>query len=206
MCADLAQPAASARQEIDTLVLKPEASQVKAAPRTGRFVKLVPVTPEYRVFLYELAVDEESGFRWRFNGSVPPPEVFQESLWSGVLCQFVVVETVSGSAQGTAVAYSADLNHGYCYVGIAMSGDAQNTGLAVEAFLLFTGHLFATYRLRKLYMDIPEYNMRPLMSAVGTVLTLEGRLKDHNYYGGRYWDRLYFAVYPDSLAGIRSTD
>jgi RimJ/RimL family protein N-acetyltransferase len=178
---------------------RPGADELRAPSRAGRFVRLAPVGRQHTDFLYALAVDDVTGFRWRFNGSVPRPDVFVESLWSGVLCQFVVEEIRHGVPRGTAVAYNADLNHGYCYVGVAMTAEAQETGLAVEAFLLLARHLFASYRLRKLYMEVPEYNLRPIERAIGPVLVEEGRLRDHTYYGERLWDRLYLAVYPERL-------
>ena len=122
-----------------------------------------------------------------------------ESLWSGVLCQFVVEDTRRGLTRGTTVAYNADLNHGHCTVGVAMTADTLGTGLAVEAFLLLARHLFAVYRLRKLYMEVPEYNLRPLEGAIAPVLVEEGRLREHTYYGGQFWDRLYLAAYPNRL-------
>jgi len=128
-----------------------------------------------------------------------------DSLWLGVLCQFVIMEIRGGVPRGTAVAYNADLNHGYCYVGVAMTPETQGTGLAVEAFLLFVRHLFATYRLRKLYMDVPEYNLRPLERAIGSAFLVEGRLRDHTYSQGQYWDRIYLAVYPDRVQHLYAT-
>jgi RimJ/RimL family protein N-acetyltransferase len=176
------------------------AERLRAAPRTGRWVQLLPVTLQAVDFLYRLAIDEESGFRWRLVGTVPTIEAFRESLWTGVLTQFVVTERTTGTAVGTVAAYAADLNHGYAYVGAAMTDGVQESGLGIEGVLLFCQYLFATWRLRKLYFDVPEYNLRTVAGTTGGLLREEGRLRAHTHYAGRYWDRVTFALYQDDLA------
>lgn len=39
--------------------------------------------------LYRWACDPTEGYRWRFGGATPAPEVFQGLLWNGVLCQYL---------------------------------------------------------------------------------------------------------------------
>lgn len=176
------------------------ADELTAAPRTGRWVQLVPVTLQSVEFLYRLAIDEQSGFRWRLVGTVPTIEAFRESLWAGVLTQFVVAERATGNPVGTVAAYSADLNHGHAYVGAAMVESLQETGLGIEAVLLFVQYLFATWSFRKLYFDVPEYNLRTVARSTGGLLHEEGRLRAHTHYGGHYWDRVTLALYREDLA------
>lgn len=176
------------------------ADAVVAAPRSGRWVQLLPVTIQSVEFLYRLAIDETSGFRWRLVGTVPTIEAFRESLWAGVLTQFLVAEKATGTTIGTVAAYMADLNNGYAYVGAAMVEGVQETGLGVEAVLLFMHYLFTTWCFRKLYFDVPEYNLRTVARGTGGLLREEGRLRAHTHYAGQYWDRVTFAVYREDLA------
>lgn len=183
----------------DVAPWRPEAARLVAPSRTGRWVRLLPVTLQAVDFLYQLATDEASGFRWRLSGTVPTIDAFRESLWPGVLAQFVVVEKQSVTPIGTVVAYNADLNSGHCYVGAAMVDAVQHTGMGIESVVLFLRYLFATWALRKVYLDVPEFNLASMMAGVGTILHEEGRLREHTHYAGRYWDRVTLAVYRTEL-------
>ena len=59
---------------------------------------------------------------------------------------------------GHVVAYGADLNAGVVYVGGVMEPAAVGTGFAIEAFEVFLDYLFATYSIRKIYLEVPEFN------------------------------------------------
>lgn len=162
----------------------------------GRWSELTPVEPGFHGFLYELAVNDHSGYRWRFGGTVPTKAQFEGTLWSGVLSQFVVMGDGGATPRGFVVAYNADLHSGVAYLGAIMDPAAQATGLGVEAVALFTNFLFMTWNLRKIYFEVPEYNMEWIVNSVGSILTEEGRLRGHSYYARRWWDKIILAVYP----------
>ncbi|MGH9090704.1 MAG: phosphopantetheine-binding protein [Acidimicrobiales bacterium] len=196
------------------------AAEVGPVPRTGQSVVLGPVD-QWTDFLYRLAIDERIGWRWRFTGAVPPRAVFEQSLWNGVLTQFVVVERARSVPIGCVMAYNAEMNHGFAYVAAALIEEAAGSGVGIEAVDLFCGHLFACYRLRKLYFEVPDYNLGQFASSLDWLLRVEGCLRDHTYYGGRLWDRHLLALYkedydaatprklgrhpgvPDSALGVR---
>ncbi|WP_322756369.1 phosphopantetheine-binding protein [Frankia sp. Cas3] len=159
----------------------------------GRFA-LRPVTPEYLPFLYELAISEEIGFRWRFRGAVPNQETFQAGLWQGVLAQFVVVLPATGEPIGLVVAYNADTTRGIAYLAAVFTPDYLLTGLPASAVELFVRYLFQVWNLRKLYMEVPEFNYELIASGEGRRFDIEGRLRDFNYYDGRFWDEYLLAL------------
>jgi RimJ/RimL family protein N-acetyltransferase/aryl carrier-like protein len=162
--------------------------------RDGRFV-LRPVTAEYTQFLYELAISEEVGFRWRFRGAVPTQETFAAGLNQGVLAQFVVTIPATGEPVGLVVAYNADMSRGVAHLAAVFVPAYVLSGLGVGAVDLFVRHLFQVWNLRKLYMEMPEYNFELIASGAGERFDVEGRLRDHNYYDGRFWDEYVLAVY-----------
>ena len=176
--------------------------QARAILRRGRSVRLEPIGSDAHDFLYDFAIDEAVGWRWRHAGAVPRREVFEQSLWNGVLTQFVIVENASDTRIGMAVAYNADLNHGFAYVAAGVLGEAVGSGVAVEAIDMFVGHLFGCYRLRKLYFEVPEYNLEQFSSAIGSLLAPEALFSEHTYYNGRYWDRHVLTLDREVYAGI----
>ena len=173
-----------------------------ATPREGRNIRLAEVRVEAVEFLYQLAIDEEVGWRFRFAGSVPRRETFDQSLWNGVLTQFVVVEKSSGAMIGSVVAYNADLNHGFAYLAVGMTSEVSRSGAGIEAADVFLVYLFSVFRLRKIYIEVPEYNVAQFGSAIDWILKKEGVLRDHTFYQGRFWDRHIYAIYREDYLSI----
>ena len=71
--------------------------------------------------------------------------------------------------------------------------------------LLLADHLFAHWTFRKLYGETLEFNLANLGGVLGPLLTEEGRLRQHAFAGGRYWDLVHLALYRDVWETHRST-
>jgi len=171
--------------------------EAAAARLSDAQVRLSPVASEHLPFLYHLAVSEEIGFRWRFRGAVPAYDLFTSSLWHGVLAQFVVVDATEGQPLGHVVCYNSEPNYGFAYLGVAFVPMALNPGLPITAVRLFVRYLFATYNLRKLYMELPSFNYDSIASGNGVDFMTEGVLREHSYWNGRFWDQYLLAIYRD---------
>jgi RimJ/RimL family protein N-acetyltransferase/aryl carrier-like protein len=164
-----------------------------------RALRLTPIVPDDVGFLYALAVQPETGFRWRYRGSVPPFERFKAELWNQVLLQFVVRRIEDNSPVGHVVAYGDELSLRHTYVGAVFHPQCTGTGLAAQAVSLFIRYLFHTFPLDKIYMEVPGFNWPQVRSGQASLFRVEGVLRDHEYYAGRYWDKHICAVYPDDL-------
>lgn len=176
-----------------------------AATRTGRWIRLAPLTPSDHDFLYALTTDEEVGFRWRFGGSVPARPAFEQMIWTSVLTQFIVIGRADNTPIGHIHAYNADLPSGIAYVGQIMTPHAQGTGVGAEAFDVFATYLFRVYPLRKIYLEVPEYNLSTIVGAGSGILKEEGRLIDHSHYDGRTWDRIILALHRSDFESLKRT-
>jgi RimJ/RimL family protein N-acetyltransferase/aryl carrier-like protein len=159
-------------------------------------LRLAPVTPEDIAFLYALAVDPETGFRWRYRGSVPSLETFTAELCNDVLLQFVVLRVEDSLRVGQVVAYGGEPGLRHARVGAVFHPLCAGTGLAAQAVSLFVRYLFHTFPLNKVYLEVPGFNWPQLQSGQGVLFQVEGVLKDHDYYAGRYWDKYVCAIYP----------
>lgn len=162
---------------------------------TGQFFRLVPVLPPALPFLYSLCLDPEVGFRWRYHGAVPSHQQFEQDLWQGVLTQFVVESVQTKEPAGHVACYNPDRNMSHAYVGAAMTGEYQGSGIAIEPIRIFFGYLFDVWPFRKLYLELPEFNLPQFASAIRHGLHVEARLRDHHYYQGRRWSQLILAAY-----------
>lgn len=159
-------------------------------------LRLAPVTGGDIPFLYALAVEPETGFRWRYRGSVPSMERFTAELWDQVLVQFVVRRVEDSVPVGQLVAYGDEPSLRHTYLGAVFHPLCSGTGLAAQAVSLFVRYLFHTFPLNKIYMEVPGVNWPQLQSGQGILFQVEGVLKDHDYYAGRYWDKYLCAIYP----------
>jgi RimJ/RimL family protein N-acetyltransferase len=168
------------------------------APLEGRRVALRPVWPDDHPFLYSLAVMPETGYRWRYRGMVPSYELFVRELTHGILAQFLVVDKKKNQAAGLVVCYSADMRHQYAHIAAIAAPEYLRTGVLLEASGLFVNYLFVTWPFRKLYGEAIDYAVHSYRSGLGRYFQQEGRLINHEYYGGRYWDLHIFALYRDT--------
>lgn len=146
--------------------------------------------------LYELAMAGEINYLWRFRGSTPSYEQFVESLQPGVLCQFVVAPKDGEEILGMVVGYNADMRNRFCYGAACLSAEVTHSGIGIEAFVLFTKYLFHCWEFRKIYIEASELNYSQYRSgeALG-VFSVEGRLSDHMYMAGRFWDQYVLAIH-----------
>lgn len=179
----------------DTAAPVPEDLEPRIAHLDGRWVRLTPVGAKDMSFLYNLATDPTTGFRWRLRGAVPPPEVFEKTLWQSVLTQFIIRTKAENEPIGNVLAYNPNANAGHAAVGIAALPKLTGKGFLLEAMYMFLNHLFAAYSFRKIYFEVPSYNLAQFASAQGVILQQEGVLVENDYYDGRYWDTYIFAVW-----------
>lgn len=160
----------------------------------GRWYSLVPLTPEFHGAIYELAFRDQNVFRWRYRGTQPTAAAFEQSLYNGVLCQFVICPNDTRAFSGLVVAYNASPQDEFCCLA-AITDQTASTG-AVEGIALFLRYLFRHWPLRKIYLESVEFNAPQFASAVDAGLFKEeGRLKDHHYFDGTFWDLITYAIY-----------
>ena len=160
----------------------------------GRHVQLHHVLPRHTRFLYEMAIDGENSVRWRFNGAVPSFDAFQAQLWPGVLSQFMVVLRRSQRPIGLVVVYNADIEMRYAYIGGVAVPSAQKTGIMNEAFAVMLDYIRCMWPMDKVYMEFLDYNREQYASSFRSTLTEEARLREHAFYGGRYWDLCIYSM------------
>lgn len=175
--------------------------RIKADLLRGRWYSLIPLRPSHHPALYELAARDLNNVRWRYRGTMPPFNVFEQSLYAGVMCQFVVCPNDDlQKVSGLVVAYSASPQDEHCY--LAALTDSRAGAGAVEGVALFFRYLFRHWPLRKIYLESLEFNIPQYASAIELGLFREeGCFRAHHYFDDRYWDMYIYSVYrEDALA------
>ncbi len=170
------------------------AGALEGVPMAGARVLLRPVLPEDHLRLYALQTAEQVGFRWRYGGIVPPLEVFVREIHVGVHAQFVVSPLGRADVVGLVVAYQANSRSGTVYAGVAMAPRLIGSGIGIEALGLFLNYLFSTWSFRKVYFEALEFTYESVASAVPELIEVEGTLKEHHFYQGKYFDQYILSI------------
>ena len=166
-------------------------------PLTSRRVHLRSITPNDYDYLYALTTNEHVNSRWRFRGTSPNPDQFAQLLWQNALAQFIVEYRESGQPIGYLSAFDANERNGWCHISVLIDPGLSHTGWALESFALFFNYLFETFNMRKLYGEVLQPAFDDLASGAGTWFRVEGRLVDHEYYGGQFCDLILLALHRD---------
>lgn len=170
-------------------------SQAAFPPLGGKRLYLRAVRPDDLEFLYAMFTDEQMTFQWRLRGATPNPENFAAGLWQATLVQFIVVRRSDDMRLGLISAYNVDLRSGYAYIALAFAPPFQKGIYSHDANLLFVNYLFRGWNFRKLYGESGEKSMASAMGGNEKYFRIEGCLKEHEYFDGKYWDSYTVALY-----------
>lgn len=164
----------------------------------GRSVALRPISQSDYDFLRNAELSESLGPRWRFRGSTPAPEQYPQTLWQGVSAQFMIVQVGSFRPIGLVSLYNLEPGHGTGYIGVADLNNGGAPTQVVQGAVLFLSYVFTVWQIRKLYFEAYEFNLRQFRSLIGRWMQEEGRLHEHFFLDGRYWDLVTLALYGDA--------
>lgn len=164
---------------------------------TGRLVYLRPIMPEDYGFLRAMELGPDLGVRWRFRGTTPSVEQWVRD--SGApLVTFLAIRSKDHRPLGLVTAYNHSFQDQFAYVAMASFQPGGRSPLMMAGAALFLDYTFTCWPFRKLYAELPEYNLPQFAAASGTLLEEEGRLRDHVFYDGRYWDVLILSLYRET--------
>jgi hypothetical protein len=164
-------------------------------PLEGVHAHLRPVTPRDYELIQALELSTELAFRWRFRGSTPSPEQWAQTLWRGVIAQYLVVSPGQQQPIGLVLAYNANFQDQYAYVAVARFESQTRSPVMILGFGIFIHYVFTCWPFRKLYLESSQYNYDQFASGMGRYFEVEARLRDHSFFGGQYWDQLTLAIY-----------
>jgi RimJ/RimL family protein N-acetyltransferase len=154
----------------------------------SRRVTLRPLRPADTSVLYEASLNPRNAHRWRFRGRTPSPEVFQAQLYHSVFAQLGVSLVGTDRLVGLVSCYDENLAAGHAKFAFQRCGSYGDGGEMVEGMALFLNYVFDHWPFRKLYAELPEYNLPLVDGLIGTVLKTEGVMREFEFYNGTRWD------------------
>jgi RimJ/RimL family protein N-acetyltransferase/acyl carrier protein len=176
--------------------ITPVEEKAASTPLESSSIVLRPLTGADEPYLQRLLTSGDHLVRYRLRGMTPSPESFHQFVWDRVVAQFVAV-TRQGHPVGVVSCFDPDFRNRYAYVAAVADPEMQGNGLMAEATVLFVSYLFREFDLRKLYAESLEPNYEQFAHGAGRLFEVEGRLREHEYLGGRYVDALLLAAHRD---------
>jgi len=156
---------------------------------------LVPLAPDHLPLLRTAELATDIAFRWRHGGRHPSPEEFYATAWSDVLCSFLIFRSEDPAPHGIVSAYHADFQNGHCRVAATRLGtERRSATTTVRGLFMLFDYLFKGWAFRKLYLEIPEFNLDQFVSAEVRLFDREGTLVEYCYYDDKYWDLVFLAL------------
>jgi hypothetical protein len=140
--------------------------------------------------------------RYRYRGSTPSPDQWAQMLWNTVLLQFIVESADGREPIGIIALYQVNFQNAYGYLSAAKFDPTDNSPRMMLGAAMFLEHVFVNWPLRKVYLDLPEYNLDQIAGGVGSLFEIEGQLLAHTYFDGRYWDQYFLALYRTKWAEV----
>ncbi len=170
-------------------------AELQDAPLRGDRITLMPILPAHYEQLYQMELSNQMAQRWRHKGATPSYEMFVQTLWGGILTQYLVVANDTSRIVGMVSAYNANFKDDYAWLAVAKFDPGDQSLMILHGAAQFIDYLFGTWAFRKLYAESPEYSYQQFRSGLGVLFEEEGCLRDHEYLRGRYWDLHHLSVY-----------
>ena len=170
----------------------------------GRFVALEVPVPDHYPVLHDISSQPEVIFRWRDRGMTRSLEGFGQTIWSNSAMAFTIARLPTRNIIGFIHCYGLDTYSRHAKLAMFVSPEAWGDASSMEAAFLFVDHCFKALDLRKLYMEVPEFNLAQFGRGLGRYFAEEGRLREHEYFNGRHWDSVILALYRDRWDDLAS--
>jgi RimJ/RimL family protein N-acetyltransferase len=141
-----------------------------------------------------MANDPEIGQRWRMKGQMLSPDMAYAVLWKDAYLNLSIRVGKDPSVVGLFSVTGFDHTNRHAALSILLGRRLVGSGLGVEAMALGINFTFASTPLRKLYGQVPAYNFDQFASGSAKFFEVEGRLAEHEYFQGTYWDMFIISV------------
>ncbi len=121
--------------------------------------------------------------------SIPNFEQWLMNNMSSFYHDFYLIKNVADhSIIGYVYSYDYRIYDGHCKVCLVLSPNHRDSGIGAFVGIKFLDQIFTNYPLRKIYIDIYDYNQQSLNCNLGIGFIEEGCLKNYRYDKGTYFD------------------
>ncbi len=101
---------------------------------------------------------------------------------------YVIADKSSYNIVGYVYSYEYRVYDGHCKVCIFIKSKYRDIGVGALCGIRFLNEIFSSYPIRKIFIDVYDYNKQSLASNLDAGFQEEGCLKEFRYENGRYYD------------------
>lgn len=170
---------------------------------SGKGIYLKAVSDEDLSYLYSKECDLEEKHLWSESRCIPIAFEYKNEFWDRLKnfyhTFFMIYTKKENKPIGFLFSYQFNTNDRICYTTIYVEKEYRKTRVAAVAGTMFCDYLFSFYDLRKIYAIVYDYNNASKDFLTHAGFSEEGRLKEHRYYSGKYYDMLTLALYRDTF-------
>ncbi len=165
-----------------------------------RGITLRPVLETDLPIILSVFGDVERAHLWGHRRVCDETQLFETwRYWSNERMGDKFMVLSQGRPVGLVFDYERSLEDGHTKVAAMLLDDCCGRGAGVIATALFSQWLFQNLPVRKLYLDVFEFN-KPVLRMLNKLgLQEEMKRTEHRYWNGRYWDQYGFAFYRADL-------
>lgn len=111
---------------------------------------------------------------------------------------FSVVDKINNQLIGYAKLFNINFLTGVCYFGIIIGEESiRGKGYGKDTTELIINYAFKTLNLRKIILEVADYNEKAIKLYEKLGFELEGKLKKNVYADGKFYDLLIMSLFCD---------
>ena len=180
-------------------------------PMTGRYCRVEPLDARHADDLFDAWNEAPDGRDWTYKFGERPADLAACRAWvekeatNPDPMQFAIVDTVTGTAVGTATLMRIDPANGVIEVGgISYSPRLKRTRAGTEAMYLMMRRVFDELGYRRYEWKCDDLNLASRAAALRYGFTYEGTFRQAIAYKGRSRDTAWFSIIDSEWPRVRA--
>lgn len=166
-------------------------------------VKLVKYEEKYFNYIYNEYQDYNSRYLFTNDLNITSKSKMWEILNKKLINNYhefmIIVNKQTNLPIGFIYSYDYDVRNNYLYITLFIEKKSRNSIYGVESGMIFLNYLFNKYPIRKVYCTVYKYNKMSFKFLQNAEFEMEGVLKEHRYFDGKYHDMMIFSFNREKL-------
>ena len=168
-----------------------------------RGITLRPVLQNDLPLILGLFGDVDRAHLWGHRRVCDEAQLFETwRYWSQERMGDKFMVLSQGQPVGLVFDYERALEDGHTKVAAMLVEEQCGRGAGVISTALFAQWLFQNLPLRKLYLDVFEFNKPVIRMMEKLNVRKEMQRSEHRYWNGRHWDQYGFSFFREDLSGL----
>lgn len=148
--------------------------------------------------LYRWHTDLEHLHLWTQDREILPYDRFvarfERRMKNRIDLFFTAEHIPSKTLVGFVYNYGSDSVDRTTYLTVFVDQQSKTRGFGIDVSILFLNYLFCHFGFRKVYSEVYAFNSHVVRIAEKAGFTIEGCLKEHRWWNGKFWDQYIYTI------------